>query len=153
MLSDPRAVTISITVCMNYMQRSYAIPMPECIFLTFCNSRPWGVALDQVDNVLVLRAIHFCLCVAPSVGATISNVQHLSCRNRISARDGCECLAAVWVVHFRHGCATLRECACKFQSQTTHERLRFHACGVLRWSVAGARAPALFYCNFLAKQE
>ena len=70
LLSHPRAVMILVSVHVNYVQHLCAIPMPEYTFLTYCRSRPGGVAKHR-NGVPALRAVHFFLCLAPSVRVTI----------------------------------------------------------------------------------
>ena len=69
LLSHPRAVMIIVSVHVNYIQQLCAIRMPEYTFLTYCRSRPGGVAKHR-NGVPTLDAVHFFLCLAPSVRVT-----------------------------------------------------------------------------------
>ena len=69
LLSKPRAVTPLLSIHKNYAKQLCAIPTREYTFLSYCRSRPRGVAKHR-DRVLTLGAVHFFLCLAPSVRVT-----------------------------------------------------------------------------------
>ena len=66
LLSNPRAVTLLVSMHKNYAKQLWAIPRREYTFLSYCRSRPRGVAKHR-NRVLTLGAVHFFLCLAPSV--------------------------------------------------------------------------------------
>ena len=71
LLSNPRAVTLLISIHKNHEQTHlYAMPTREYTFLSYCNSRPRGVP-NLRSGVLDLGAAHFCLCLAPSARVTL----------------------------------------------------------------------------------
>ena len=71
LLSKPRAATPLLSIRKNYAEQLCAIPTREYTFLSYCRSRPRGVAKHK-NRVLALGAVHFFLCLAPSVRITFS---------------------------------------------------------------------------------
>ena len=58
LLSDPRAVTLLISIHKNHATLLYAMPTREYTFLSYCNSRPRGVPKLR-NGVLTIGATHF----------------------------------------------------------------------------------------------
>ena len=69
LFSNPRAVTLLISIHKNYATQLHAMPTQEYTFLSYCNSRPRGVQKLR-NGVLTLGAVPFFLCLAPSVRVT-----------------------------------------------------------------------------------
>ena len=70
LLSNQRAVTLFISMRKEKSQQMYALPRRECIFRSYCTSRPRGVPKLR-NSVLTFGAVDFFLCSAPSVRVTL----------------------------------------------------------------------------------
>ena len=114
LLSNPRAVTLLVSMHKNYAKQLCAIPRREYTFLSYCRSRPRGVAKHR-NRVLTLSAVHFFCAWRPRCASHFRSLQPLSCENAISAHARCECVAGVQVFHLWHRFATPRLCACKIE--------------------------------------
>ena len=114
LLSRPRAVMILVFAHVNYVQQLCAIPMPEYTFLTYCRSRPGGVAKCR-NGVLTLHAVHFFCAWRPRRASHFWFLQHLSCANACFA---CACwkgVAGVQVFHLQHAFGTHRTRVFEFE--------------------------------------
>ena len=96
LLSKPRAVTPLLSIHKNYAKQLCAIPTREYTFLSYCRSRPRGVAKHK-NRVLTLGAVHFFLCLAPSVRITFSKFATPLVREC----DFCAC--SLWMCCWRSG--------------------------------------------------
>ena len=114
LLSKPRAVTPLLSIHKNYAKQLCAIPTREYTFLSYCRSRPRGVAKHK-NRVLTLGAVHFFCAWRPRCASHFRSLQPLSCENAISAHVRCECVAGAQVFHLGHRFATRRICACHFE--------------------------------------
>ena len=96
LLSNPGAVTLLISIHKNYANQLHAMPTREYIFLSYCNSRPRGV--QQLRNgVLTLGAVHFFLCLAPSVRVSYLHVA------TPPLRECYFCACSLWMCCWRSG--------------------------------------------------
>ena len=98
LLSNPRAVTLLISIHKNDTKQLYAMRTREYTVLSYCNSRPRGD--EKLRNgVLAFGAVHFFLCLAPSV-----RVNYLNCATP-PLRECYFCACSLWMCCWRSGCS------------------------------------------------